>query len=262
MVSAVRTEGLAKHYGPVRAVDGLDLDVPRGEVYGLLGLNGAGKTTTVKMLTTLLEPTSGRAWVDGMDVTEDPAAVRARIGVVTEKNLAGEPGWSPARYLTHFARLYHIPRREAHERIEGLLGVLKLTEYAERRLDKLSGGNLRKVELARALLHRPRILFLDEPTRELDIPAKKATWAFLRGVAADGVTVFLSSHDVEEIGMLCDRIGILQGGRLGWQGTRDALVGDSGASLIDALAEALERPPPMPAPEAGPGRDRVSFSPA
>ena len=237
----VVTRGLSKRYGHVVALRDIDLTVARGEIYGYLGLNGAGKTTTVRVLTGMIPPTSGRARVCGVDVARAPGGLASRVGVVFGENVAPEPRMSAVRYLRHFAALHDMRPRPARERIERLFEVLRLADLAERPVGTLSGGNQRKVEIARALLPAPELLFLDEPTRELDIPAKRAMWAFLRDIAAEGATVFVSTHDVQEIASLCTRIGILREGRLAWEGAPADLTRD-GAPLVDALAAEFERP--------------------
>lgn len=236
---AIHTRSLTKHFGDIRAVQTLDLSVPEGEVYGFLGLNGAGKTTTVRMLAGVLPPTRGEAHVLGTDVTEDADALARDVGVVFGENITPEPGFSPVRYLRHFGSLYGLDRERVDERAGQLFDVLELEAYEERPIGELSGGNKRKVEIARAMLHGPRLLFLDEPTRELDIPSKREMWRFFRGLVDDrNVTVFLSSHDVQEIAQLCDRIGIIREGRLTWQGRPAQLADDE--DLVDALGDRLE----------------------
>lgn len=237
MVS-VRTSGLTKYYGRNAALRNLNLEVGRGEIFGYLGPNGAGKTTTVKILTGALHPTSGQAWIDGLSLGEHSQYAR-RIGVVFGENLSPEPTFSTVRYLRYFARTYGLEHGRAERRIRQLIGLLRLSE-AEKPIGTLSGGNRRKVELARALLHEPSVLFLDEPTRELDVPSKRDYWQFLATNAKESrLTVFLSSHDPEEIAYLCARIAILRDGQVSWTGTPAQLRG-SKSSLTDALAEKLE----------------------
>jgi ABC-2 type transport system ATP-binding protein len=248
MVDAVRTNGLTKRFEDVVAVHELDLHVETGTVYGLLGLNGAGKTTTVRMLVGALPPTGGAARVLGADVTEANEALAHRVGVLFGENLAPEPSFSPVRYLRYVGALYGLDRSTVDERARRLFDVLDLASYAEQPIRELSGGNKRKVELARTLLHGPDVLFLDEPTRELDIPSKRRLWRLLQDLADErGVTLFLCSHDAQEIARLCDRIGILREGRKTWEGTPEGVVGDD-EDLVDALSARLE------------GRD-VSFQP-
>jgi ABC-2 type transport system ATP-binding protein len=239
---AIRTENLTRRFGDLEAVSQLDLAIPQGEVYGCLGLNGAGKTTTVRMLAGALPPTEGQAYVLGHDVRSDHAAIAHEVGVVFGENITPEPGFSPIRYLRHFGGLYGIDRDEVDDRARELFDVLELHPYAEQPIQELSGGNKRKVEIARALLHGPRVLFLDEPTRELDIPSKRETWSLIQNLTGNSdVTVFLSSHDVREIATLCDRIGILREGRKTWEG-RPAELTTEQRSLVDALGDRLEGP--------------------
>lgn len=245
---AIRTEDLTRRFDDVEAVRQLDLAVATGEVYGCLGLNGAGKTTTARMLAGALPPTSGQAYVLGHDVRREQQAIAHEVGVVFGENITPEPTFSPVRYLRHFGRLYGLEDDRIDERADQLFDLLDLHEYAQRPIAELSGGNKRKTEIARALLHGPRVLFLDEPTRELDIPSKREIWRMLGELAGSGrVTVFLCSHDVQEIAELCDRIGILRAGEKTWEGTPGQLTAD-GTSLVDALSEHLEGRGPDPAP--------------
>jgi len=238
----ITTHGLTKRFGDVTAVESLDLAVREGEVYGCLGLNGAGKTTTVRMLTGALQPTEGAATVAGVDVTEDANRAASNLGVVFGENITPEPGFSPVRYLRYFGSIYGLDRDTIDRRARRLFDILAL-EGAERPIRELSGGNKRKVEIARAMLHGPRILFLDEPTRELDIPSKRELWRLFQYVADEGnVTIFLSSHDTREIATLCDRIGVLRSGRLAWEGTPSSLASGDQA-LVDALGDKLEGEP-------------------
>lgn len=246
MVSAIETRGLVKRFGSLVAVDRLSLRVERGETYGFLGLNGAGKTTTVRMLAGTLPPTEGTATVLGVEVADGPEDVRRRVGVVFGDNIVAEPRWSVVRYLRWFGALYGLPRGEADARARHVIERLRLGDFAEKPTGTLSGGNRRKVEIARALLHGPQLLFLDEPTRELDIPSKYATWEFLRDLRKDGVTLFISSHDVHEIEQLCTRIGVIRAGRLVWGGKPSDLPREGG-SLVGTLSRTLEGTwtPPM-----------------
>lgn len=247
MVNAIETDGLAKRFEDVTAVDDLSITLETGEVYGCLGLNGAGKTTTVRMLAGALSPTEGQARVLGVDVVENPREIAPNVGVVFGENISPEPSFSPVRYLRYFGALYGLDRSTVDERARKLFDLLDLKRDEERPIETLSGGNRRKVEIARALLHRPRLLFLDEPTRELDIPTKQSMWRLFRGLASElGVTIFLSSHDPQEIGTLCDRIGILQGGCLAWEGS-SAELADGKDELVDALASKLTAGPTNPA---------------
>ncbi len=226
---AVVVEGLVRTYGDgLRAVDGVDLVVHEGEIYGFLGPNGAGKSTTVRILTTLLRPTAGRALVAGHDVVREAAAVRRAIGVALQE-AALDPLMTGRELLQLQGALHGLRRREARARGEELLERVGLVDAADRRLGTYSGGMRRRLDLAMALVHRPRVLFLDEPTTGLD-PASRATlWAEVRNLNDEGTTVFLTTQYLEEAEQLADRVAIIDHGRLVAEGTPDALkarVGD------------------------------------
>jgi ABC-2 type transport system ATP-binding protein len=240
MQFTIRTEQLTRRFGTVTAVDELDLAVPRGSVYGLLGLNGAGKTTTVRMLTGLVEPTGGSAEVVGKAPAEQRAELARELGVVFGESRTPEPRFTPVRYVRYFGRMQEMDRARIDERARGLFDQLEFAEYAERPIGELSTGNKRKTEIARALIHEPRVLFLDEPTRGLDIPSKRRMWAFLRYLVDErDRTIFLSSHDTEEIASLCDRIGILRKGQKRWEGTTGDLASE-GADMSQKLSDRLQ----------------------
>lgn len=224
---AVETRGLTRDFGPKRAVDGVTLAVKQGEVYGFLGLNGAGKSTTIKMLTTLLPPTRGRARVLGHDIVRAPIGVRRVIGLLGDEGGAeAVPGWTSREYLRYFAGIQGAGGRGEIEQLLDFMGIEQAAR--RRRLGTLSTGMKRRVEVARAFLGRPRILFLDEPTRGLDLPGKREMWGFFRHLArSEKVTIFLSSHETNEIQSLCDRLSVIASGRLTYTGTAAALGKDS-----------------------------------
>src|SRR5918992_6002233 len=212
---AVLAEGLAKHYdgreGTVEAVRGVDLTVFPGEVFGFLGPNGAGKSTTVRMLTTLLTITAGRAEVAGVDVAADPDAARRKIGVALQE--AGlDPRQTGRELLMLQARLFGTPRAQAAERAQELVELVDLVEAADRRIKGYSGGMKRRLDLASALVHRPQVLFLDEPTTGLDPASRLTVWEEVRRINAQGTTVFLTTQYLEEADQLCGRIAIIDGG--------------------------------------------------
>jgi len=235
---AIETEHLTRRFGALTAVDRVDLAIPSGEIFGLLGPNGAGKTTVIKMLTTLLEPTSGRARVAGFDVASAPAEVRRRIGYVPQL-LSADGSLTAVENLRLSARLYGIRRAERTARIEEALQFMGLEDSSNKLVKTYSGGMIRRLELAQAMLHRPAVLFLDEPTIGLDPVARRTVWERLRDLKrAHGMTVLLTTHDMEEADHLCDELAILHQGSVAAAGTLaalKALVG-SGAGLEEVFA--------------------------
>jgi ABC-2 type transport system ATP-binding protein len=237
-VAAIETVALAREFeGGIKAVDGVDLAVAEGEIYGFLGPNGAGKTTTVRMLTTLLRPTGGRATVAGLDVVEDPGGVRRKIGVALQE--AALDPLMTGRELIHLqATLHALPPERGRELGDSLLARVGLTQAADRRVGTYSGGMRRRLDLASALVHSPQVLFLDEPTTGLDPVSRKAIWEEVRELNDEGTTVFLTTHYLEEADRLADRVGIISGGRLVAEGTPSALKAEVGKphlelSLVD-----------------------------
>jgi ABC-2 type transport system ATP-binding protein len=234
--AAIETQGLVRQFkkGP-RAVDGIDLRVEPGEVYGFLGPNGAGKSTTVHMLTTLLPPTAGRAWVAGHDIVEDGAAVRATIGAALQE-AALDPFLTGREHLKLQATMHGMTGAAARERTDQLLERVGLVQAADRRVGGYSGGMKRRLDLALALVHRPRILFLDEPTTGLDVQSRSALWEEVQRLAADrGVTVFLTTQYLEEADVLADRVGIIDRGRIVAEGTPEALKDEIGRPSVEAI---------------------------
>jgi ABC-2 type transport system ATP-binding protein len=213
-VPAVRMRGLTRRFGSRTVVDGIDLSVPEGEVFGLLGRNGAGKSTLIKMLTTLLPPSSGSARVEGFDVVGQATQVRAAIGYVPQA-LSADGELTGYENLLVFARLYDIPRAERAQRIDEALAFMDLQEAAGRLVATYSGGMIRRLEIAQSMLHRPRLLFLDEPTVGLDPVARDTVWAHLRELRKKyDTTIFMTTHYMEEAQALCSRFGILRAGQL------------------------------------------------
>ncbi len=220
--------------GP-RAVDGIDLVVEPGEIYGFLGPNGAGKSTTVHMLTTLLPPTEGRAWVAGYDVVEQGPQVRAAIGAALQE-AALDPLLTGREHLRLQASLQALPRGVRRSRADELLRRVGLTEAADRKVRGYSGGMKRRLDLAMALVHSPRILFLDEPTTGLDIQSRTALWEEVSRLAGqDGVTVFLTTQYLEEADVLADRVGIIDHGRIVAEGTPAELKASVGRPTVEAV---------------------------
>ena len=236
---AIETEQLAREFeGGILAVDGIDLEVAEGEIYGFLGPNGAGKTTTVRMLTTLLLPTAGRARVAGHDVAADPGAVRRRIGVALQE--AALDPLMTGRELVHLqATLHGLPRDRGRELGNSLLDRVGLTLAADRRVGTYSGGMRRRLDLAAALVPEPEVLFLDEPTTGLDPVSRGAIWEEVSKLNAEGTTVFLTTQYLEEADNLADRVGIISAGRLVAEGTPEALKAEVGKPHLElSLADA------------------------
>jgi ABC-2 type transport system ATP-binding protein len=235
---ALETYNLTRRFGSLVAVDRVTLNVPKGLLYGFLGLNGAGKTTTIRMLTTLLPPTEGTAKVWGHDVAREPLAVRNLIGLVSDETGESQSDWTAREYLSYFARIRGIAAPEVA--VENSLAKVGLTErFRGKLIATYSTGMKRRVEIARALMGDPKVLFLDEPTRGLDLPAKRETWGLLRELAAsESVTTFLSSHDAQEIRSLCTQISIIAKGRVVFTGPTHEL-GDDLDSFEDKLIELL-----------------------
>jgi ABC-2 type transport system ATP-binding protein len=223
---AIETDGLTRRFGEFTAVESISLRIPKGQLYGFLGLNGAGKTTTIRVLTTLLPPTAGTARLWGHDVATDPLAVRQLIGLVSDETSESQSAWTAREYLLYFARLRQLI--EPGDQVERLLdGVGLDPRFRGKLIGTYSTGMKRRVEIARALMGRPTVLFLDEPTRGLDLPAKRDMWNLLRRLAAtEDVTTFLSSHDSHEIRSLCNEISVIAKGRLVYTGTTRDLGGD------------------------------------
>jgi len=235
---AIDVQGLTLRFGHLTAVDHIDLRVPYGIIFGLLGANGAGKSSTIKMLTTLLPPTSGCARVAGYDIAENPHEVRKRIGYVPQM-LSADGGLTGRENLSLSARLYGVPGSERRSRINTALDFMGLSDSADRLVKTYSGGMVRRLELAQAMLHKPAVLFLDEPTIGLDPVARHAVWKHLQGLNQEfRMTILLTTHDMEEADHLCADVAILQTGKVAILGTPSELkagIGE-GATLDDVFA--------------------------
>ena len=234
-LAAIRTQDLRKTYkssrGDVEAVRGIDLDVPQGEFFGLLGPNGAGKSTTIGMLTTLVAPTGGAAWVAGHDVTRDTVAVKRRIGVVTQNNTL-DMQLTVAENLQFRSRFFGLPKGVASKRAAQLIDAFGLGDRKNAMADQLSGGQARRLMIARALVHQPDVLFLDEPTAGLDPQTRVNLWDILQVLHAQGQTILLTTHYMEEAEALCDRIAVVDHGKILAEGTLNELLADAGAQTI------------------------------
>jgi daunorubicin resistance ABC transporter ATP-binding subunit len=233
--AAIRTEGLRKTYkssrGNVEAVRGIDLDVPQGEFFGLLGPNGAGKSTTIGMLTTLIAPTGGRAWVAGHDVVKSPVAVKRRIGVVTQNNTL-DMQLTVQENLEFRSRFFGLSLGAASKRAGQLIDAFGLSDRRKAMADQLSGGQARRLMIARALVHQPDVLFLDEPTAGLDPQTRVNLWDILKVLHDQGQTILLTTHYMEEAEELCDKIAVVDHGKVLAEGSVDKLLADSGAQTI------------------------------
>ena len=234
--ASIEVEGLVKQFkkGP-RAVDGIDLRVEPGEIYGFLGPNGAGKSTTVHMLTTLLPPDAGSARVAGFDVAKDGARVRENIGAALQE-AALDPFLTGLEHMRLQTALHALPKSERKQRGDALIERVGLSEAADRRVGGYSGGMKRRLDLALALVHSPRILFLDEPTTGLDIQSRTALWEEVRRLAGEeGVTVFLTTQYLEEADSLAARVGIIDHGQIVAEGTPGALKAEIGEPSVEAV---------------------------
>src|SRR5512135_591862 len=220
---AVETKDITKKFGPLTAVDGINITVGNGEFFGFLGPNGAGKSTLIRMLTTVLRPTSGTAIVAGYDITKDPGEVRRAIGVVPQ-SMSSDLDLTGAENMDIYGRLYEVPGRIRRERTKELLERVGLTNKARELVATYSGGMRRRLDIARVLVHRPELLFLDEPTSGLDPQSRRVVWDMLQGMAKDyGLTVFLTTHYMDEAEELCGRVAIIDYGKIVTLGTPDEL---------------------------------------
>jgi ABC-2 type transport system ATP-binding protein len=235
--NGIEVEGLVKDFkGGVRAVDGIDLRVAPGEIYGFLGPNGAGKSTTVLVLTTLLPPTAGKARVAGLDVVTQGAEVRGAIGASLQES-ALDPFLTGTEHMRLQSALHGLSKGEREQRGSELLERVGLTDAADRKVGGYSGGMKRRLDLGLALVHRPRLLFLDEPTTGLDPQSRAALWDEVRRLADDGVTVFLTTQYLEEADVLADRVGIIDRGTIVAEGTPAALKAEIGRSSVEVVPQ-------------------------
>lgn len=219
----LRATGLTRRFGDLVAVDRLSLEVQPGELFGLVGMNGAGKSTLIRMLITLLPPSEGHATVCGLDIVKQAVLVRQSIGYVPQM-LSADGELTAFENLKLYARIYDVPRGQRHERITQALAFMDLLEGANKRVREFSGGMVRRLEIAQAMLHRPRMLFLDEPTIGLDPVARTSVWNYIRTLKEQHqTTVLMTSHMLDEVETLSDRIGIMSAGELAATGTVDEL---------------------------------------
>lgn len=232
---AIATRNLTRRFGALVAVDALSLTIPAGSIFGLLGPNGAGKSTTIKMLTTMLPPTAGEATVAGHSILIDQVGVRRSMGYVSQM-LSADGALTGFENLMLFARMYGVPKAERKQRIDEALAFMGLTEFSSHLVSGYSGGMIRRLEIAQSMLHRPKVLFLDEPTIGLDPAARHLVWEKLKELRASfGTTILLTTHDMEEAEELCDRLAIMHAGKIAVTGTPDELKRQAGTDSMDAV---------------------------
>jgi ABC-2 type transport system ATP-binding protein len=235
----IRVENLVKQFGELIAVDNISFEVQRGEIFAFLGPNGAGKTTTIKMLTTLLKPTSGSLQLDGLDPTVNRDEVRKRFGVVFQDPSLDQDLTTWENMEIHGV-LYGVPRKERHERASALLQLFELWERRDALVKTFSGGMRRRLEIARGLLHTPKVLFLDEPTLGLDPQSRNQMWTHVKSLnETDHVTVFLTTHYMDEADRVANRIGIVDHGRLVAIGSSRELKEQTGTESLESAFLAL-----------------------
>ncbi|MGW2622868.1 ATP-binding cassette domain-containing protein [Micromonospora taraxaci] len=235
----IETRGLRKSFRSragretktVDAVRGVNLEVAEGEIFGFLGPNGAGKTTTLRMLATLIEPDGGEATIAGADLRKDPAEVRRRIGYVPQGGSTWDESTAREELVLH-ARMYGIGKSDAQRRAARALDAFQLTEYADRKCKTYSGGQRRRVEIALGIIHEPKIVFLDEPTTGLDPQSRAHMWDEIRRLRSDGMTVFITTHYLDEADALCDRIAIMDNGEVVAEGTPAALKREISGDVV------------------------------
>ncbi|MGD0057419.1 MAG: ATP-binding cassette domain-containing protein [Methanomassiliicoccales archaeon] len=234
-MSIVETHSLTKQFGKFVAVDNLSFNIEKGEIFGLLGPNGAGKTTTIKMLVTLLPPSSGSAEVAGYQIGKEAKRIREVIGYIPQM-LSAEGSLTGYENLLIFSKLYGIPRREREDRIRRALSLMGLSEAADRLVRTYSGGMIRRLETAQAALHRPAVMFMDEPTVGLDPVARRAVWNLIEELRSEfDATILLTTHIMEEAEILCDRVAIMHRGKLAAIGRPEDLIKEVGVSNLDEV---------------------------
>jgi ABC-2 type transport system ATP-binding protein len=235
----IHVQDLSKHFGDLKAVDGVSFDVEAGEIFAFLGPNGAGKTTTIQMLTTLLRPTAGRITLDGMDPVTHPIEVRKRFGIVFQDPSLDQELTAYENMELHGV-LYHLPRRVRVERIQTLLTLFELWDRRDAFVKTYSGGMKRRLEIARGFLHTPKILFLDEPTLGLDPQSRNQLWNHVRRLnETENVTVFLTTHYMDEADRVAHRVAVIDHGRIVAQGTAAELKAKTGTDSLESAFLAL-----------------------
>ncbi|MCD6448677.1 MAG: ATP-binding cassette domain-containing protein [Thermoplasmata archaeon] len=228
---AIEVRNLVKRFGSIVAVNGISLEIEYGEIFALLGPNGAGKTTTISILATLLKPTSGEAKINGYDVVKEAAKVRQSIGIVFQ-DPSLDDRLTARENLDIHGRLYHMSREERQRRIEEVLEMVELLDRADSIVKTFSGGMRRRLEIARGLMHKPKVLFLDEPTLGLDPQTRRHIWEYVEKLRDEGVTVLLTTHYMEEADYLADRIAIIDAGKIVAEGSPSELKDSVGGDII------------------------------
>ena len=240
----IETQNLTREFKDLVAVDKLNLQVEQGRIFGLIGPNGAGKTTTVRMLTTLLQPSSGTAKVDGHDIIKEPHEVRKAIGYVPQEAQADE-ALTGREHLILQGRLYGMDPDEMARRIDELFDLIDLKQDADKRALEYSGGMRKLLDIATGLLHKPKLLFLDEPTSGLDVSHRKRLLSYIRDLPSTGMTIFLTSHFLEEVDQLAKQVALFDKGKIVTQGSPADLKASIGTSILDIAISDYEKFPPQ-----------------
>ena len=238
---AIETRNLVKKFGDIVAVDGISIRVKEGEIFGLLGPNGAGKTTTISMLCCMIKPTSGEAYVNGYDILKHPNEVRKSIGIVFQEPAIDDRLTGRENMEIH-AMLYNVPRKIMKQRIDEALELVELTDRADHLVRTYSGGMRRRLEIARGLIHRPKVLFLDEPSLGLDPQTRERIWDYIEGMAErENMTIILTTHYMEEADRLCDRVAIIDFGKIKVEGSPGELKNSLGGDVITVKTKELDK---------------------
>lgn len=232
MNNIIIAENLVKRFGDFTAVDDLSLSVKEGQIYGFLGPNGAGKTTTIRMLTTMLSPTSGKITIAGHDTYDEYMKVRRNLGVIQQHNSLSKD-ISVRENIIHHGLMQGLSRREINQRMEELVELMGLADYMERLVDELSGGWKKRVSIVCSIIHEPKILFMDEPTTGLDTQSRNALWELIRKLNRRGTTIFITTHYISEAEALCDKISIINRGKIVIRGTNSELLGIVGEVAVE-----------------------------
>ncbi len=242
--SIIRCEGLTKDFGDFRAVDGVSLDIRRGEIYGFLGPNGAGKTTTVRMLTTMERPTSGKVWIDGHDTSDDYIAARRNIGVIQQQHSL-DKDISVRENIMHHALIQGLSVKQAKERMAELCPIMELESRLDDLVENLSGGWKKRTSIVCSMIHDPDVLFMDEPTTGLDTQSRNLLWRMIRSLNRRGTTIFLTTHYIFEAESLCDRVGMITHGHLISEGAPQELIDSVGRYVTVTTPEDEDAEPIM-----------------